>query len=492
MTFRSGKLPACRTRIYQNADPWAYFRPGKLAACRYVFDDMTPNTNNHHLKELLTGVAPRRDAGRRFAGAPIGFSDVPAAFERLSRTAGSGESRGLLAECLPGLLLALSDTAQPDHALVNFERFVQTVPDRSAQFRSLRENPRAVEILVRLFVGSQFLTEILLCSPGHLDRLTQHKRLAELKSVQQLHIEAEGAMLGIDDPEEQLNALRRFQRWELLRIGICDFFGLLDLRRVTVQLSLLADALVQSCVNHAYAQSGISATGFSVISMGKLGGEELNYSSDIDLLFLAETNSPAHWRIGQRLIKALTTMSETGFMYRVDMRLRPWGRAGELVSSVESHLEYLANSAQLWEKQAMLKARVIAGDVSLGKSFLKRTEHHLFNTPSEAVRESVRGMKQKIEAGLARSGKTWGEVKLGQGSIRDVEFVVQYLQLIHGGKEPAVRSFNTLDALVRLADCGFLHADEYRLLTDGYVFLRTIEHALQLVHNKQTHELSNT
>lgn len=448
---------------------------------------MTPNSNHTDLIELLTGTPDEARVASVLA--PIGFSDVPAAFERLSRTAGMGESRGLLAECLPGLLLALSDTAQPDHALINFERFVQTVADRSVLFRSLRDNPRAIEILVRLFVGSQFLTEILLCSPGHLDRLTQHKRLAELKSVQQLHIEAEGSMLGIDDPEEQLNSLRRFQRWELLRIGICDFFGLLDLRRVTVQLSLLADALVQSCVNHAYAQSGISPSGFAVIAMGKLGGEELNYSSDIDLLFLAETNSPAHWRIGQRLIKALTTMSETGFMYRVDMRLRPWGRAGELVSSVESHLEYLANNAQLWEKQAMLKARVIAGDMPLGKGFLKRAEHHLFNTPSETARESVRGMKQKIEAGLARSGKTWGEVKLGQGSIRDVEFVVQYLQLIHGGKEPAVRSFNTLDALVRLADCGFLHADEYRLLTDGYVFLRTIEHALQLVHNKQTHEL---
>jgi len=448
---------------------------------------MAQNTNNHHLKDLLIGAPDEARIAALLA--PIGFADVPAAFERLSRTAGSGESRGLLAECLPNLLLALSDTAQPDHALINFERFAHTVPDRSALFRSLIDNPRAVEILVRLFVGSQFLTEILLSSPGHLDRLTQHKRLAELKSVQQLHIEAEGAMLGIDDSDEQLNALRRFQRWELLRIGICDFFGLLDLRRVTVQLSLLADALVQACVNHAYAQSGISPSGFAVIAMGKLGGEELNYSSDIDLLFLAETNSPAHWRIGQRLIKALTTMSETGFMYRVDMRLRPWGRAGELVSSVESHLEYLANSAQLWEKQAMLKARVIAGDASLGRSFLKRAEHHLFNTPSETVRESVRVMKEKIEAGLARSGKTWGEVKLGQGSIRDVEFVVQYLQLIHGGKEPVVRSFNTLDALVRLADCGFLHADEYRLLTDGYVFLRTIEHALQLVHNKQTHEL---
>lgn len=439
------------------------------------------------LRDVLDPARPQDDALLLIA--PVGFVDPAAAVERLRRIAGPDPQRTLMAGSLPVLLLALSDTAQPDLALINFERFVQSVPDRATLFRTLEENPRAVEIVVRLFVGSQFLTEILLCNPEYLDRLTQHKRLADLKSVQQLYIEAQGTQLGLDDPEIQLNALRRFQRWELLRIGICDFFGLLDFRRVTVQLSLLADALTQSCLTHAYAESGISEQGFAVIAMGKLGGEELNYSSDIDLLFLAESSSAAHWRIGQRLIKGLTGVSEAGFMYRVDMRLRPWGRAGELVSSVESHLSYLQNNAQLWERQAMLKARVVAGDLALGNDFLKRAEAHMFNTPSEAVRDSVRKMKEKIEAGLEKKGRTWGEVKLGQGSIRDVEFTVQYLQLIHGGKHPTVRSFNTLDALVRLADGGFLHADEYRVLTDGYVFLRTIEHALQLMHNKQTHEL---
>src|SRR5258708_38924374 len=195
---------------------------------------MTPNPED--LKTLLTGdTDPARAAALL---APVGFDDVSAACERLRRTGGEGDSLRLLAACLPNLLLALSDTAQPDHALVNFERFAQSVSDRAALFRDLRDNPRAIEILVRLFVGSQFLTEILLSTPGHLSRLTQHKRLAELKIVQQLHIEAEGAILGIDDPDEQLNALRRFQRWELLRIGTCDFFGLLDLRRSGRHVSL--------------------------------------------------------------------------------------------------------------------------------------------------------------------------------------------------------------------------------------------------------------
>ncbi|MCY2966367.1 MAG: glutamine synthetase adenylyltransferase [Planctomycetota bacterium] len=420
---------------------------------------------------------------------PVGFRELPAARDRLRLCLTGAGDPVACAAVLPTLLLSISDAAQPDHTLLNFERFVQSVPDRPKLFQTLAANPRGIEILIRLFVGSQFLTDILLCNPGYLDRLMEQKRLADLKSVQQLYIEAQGVLRGITDPELQIDALRRFQRWELLRIGVCDFFGLLDLRRVTVQLSLLADALTRACLTHAYGDSGGTEEGFCVIAMGKLGGEELNYSSDIDLLFLSGNNSSSHWRVGQKLIKALTGVSAAGFMYRVDMRLRPWGRSGELVSAVDAHLNYLAQHARLWEKQSMLKARVIAGDLAMGNDFLKRAAPFLFQNPPEQVRDSVREMKRKIEADLQKKGRLWGEVKLGEGSIRDVEFTVQYLQLVHGGNRPEVRSFNTLDALVRLADMGFLHADEYRLLSDGYVFLRTVEHALQLMHNKQTHEL---
>lgn len=418
-----------------------------------------------------------------------GFREVSQAAERLRQLFAPPQPEPVWQVVFPTLLVCLGDSAQPDHTLLNFERFVHNVPDRAALWQTLATNPRGIEILIRLFIGSQFLTDILLCNPGYLDRLMEQKRLADLKSVQQLYIEAQGAQLGISDPEAQLDALRRFQRWELLRIGLCDFFGLFDLRRVTTQLSLLADALTRACLTHACADSDPSEEGFCVIAMGKLGGEELNYSSDIDLLFLAENNSSTHWRIGQKLIKALTGVSAAGFMYRVDMRLRPWGRAGELVSAVDSHLQYLAQHARLWEKQALLKGRVIAGDLALGSDFLRRAAPHLFQSPPEQVREAVRSMKAKIEDDLRKKGRLWGEVKLGEGSIRDIEFVVQYLQLVHGGAQPAARSFNTLDALVRLAELGFLHADEYRLLSDGYIFLRSVEHSLQLMHNKQVHEL---
>ena len=178
-----------------------------------------------------------------------------------------------------------------------------------------------------------------------------------------------------------------------------------------------------------------------------------------------------------------------GFLYRVDMRLRPWGRSGSLVNSVDAHLAYLKQHGMQWEKQALLKARVIAGDFAVGEGFLESVQTLLFDTPREIIRQSIREMKERIEADLERQGRKWGEVKSGAGSIRDVEFVTQYLQLAHGGENPHVRSINTLDGLVRLADFGCLRGDEFRRLSTGYVFLRTIEHSLQLMHHKQTHSL---
>ncbi|MGE3313765.1 MAG: glutamine synthetase adenylyltransferase [Planctomycetaceae bacterium] len=418
-----------------------------------------------------------------------GFSDWRAAFRRLREMTSDEATRGPLADCLPMLLMSLSEAATPDGSLINFERYAQSVSDPPALFRYLATNPRAVEILIKLFVGSQFLTEILLRNPDYLEKLTQHKRLAEFKSRQQFVEDEREATARHSDVDRKFDALRRYQHWELLRIGACDSFGLFDLKSVTVQLALLADSLVQSCLAILAAELGVSTEGFVVLAFGKLGGEELNYSSDIDLVFLTDKDATRFWTLGQRLIKALTQATAEGFLYRVDMRLRPWGRSGALVNTVDAHVGYLQQHGMLWEKQALLKARVIAGDMPVGREFLKRVEPLVFGAPVTEVRATIRGMKEKIESELDRQGRKWGEVKSGRGSIRDIEFVTQFLQLAHGGQHREVRSFNTLDGLVRLADFGFLHADEFRRLSSGYVFLRTIEHSLQLMHYKQTHTL---
>ncbi len=421
--------------------------------------------------------------------APAGFADWRAAHASLRRMAKDLQVRPVLADGLPHLLTTLANVANPDRALVNFERFVNDAANRPGLCRQLFCNPRAIEILAVLFAGSQFLTEILLRNPDYFERLTDLKSLAQPKSVEQFSAEAQAAIVPFTEVDAQRDALRRFQRWELLRIGACDLFTLLDLPTVTAQLSHLADSLVRVCLTIAATQSHTTTDGFAVIALGKLGGEELNYSSDIDLLFIAASPANGYARLGQRLIEALADVTAEGFLYRVDMRLRPWGRSGALVSSLDGYIAYLRDDARMWEKQALLKARVIAGAEMVGQAFLRRVQPLIFDATPEAVQAEVHGMKQRIEAELRRRGQEWGEVKLGEGSIRDIEFVTQYLQLVHGAQHPQVRSPNTLDALARLFTGGFLSPDEYRVLTDGYVFLRTVEHYLQMMHHQQTHRL---
>lgn len=421
--------------------------------------------------------------------APIAFADGPQALRRLRKLVATEPERAEFARVLPALLYALADAASADSSLINFERFASQQGDRQAFYRMLAEQPRAVEILVKLFVGSQFLTEILLRNPSYLDRLTQHQRLPEIKSRERFAEEARKSAEPAQTLDERLTAVRRFQQWEILRLAACDTFGLMDLKAVTLQLSLLADAMTQVCLGFLKQELGVSTDDFVVLAFGKLGGEELNYSSDLDFVFLCGAEAEKYWGIGQRLIRVMTESTANGFLYRVDMRLRPWGKSGPLVCTVDSYLDYLKKHGQLWEKQALLKARPIAGNLTLGYKSLQQIEKIIFDVDPDDVRENVRAMKANIEDSLERSGHLWGQVKGGRGSIRDVEFLTQYLQLAYGGQERMLRTKGTLDGLVRLAEFDFIQADEYRQLTSGYVFLRTVEHALQLMHNQAEHAL---
>ncbi len=427
--------------------------------------------------------------------APVGFTNWQQAYQSIQRLADhSLEAKAALTQSLPTLLLALSETTMPGRVLVSFERFGQSAPDSSKLLSYLADNPRGFDILFTVFTGSQFLTEILLRHPSYFAQLTDLKQLAQPKPVTLLRQEIQSAIqpLLAQPPDSTtfaaaLDALRRFQRYELLRIGTCDLLGLLDLTTVTTQLSLLADSLVQTCLEIAAYHTQTNPQNFTVIAMGKLGGNEVNYSSDIDLIFLAQNNASSYLKLGQLLIETLDKVTSEGFLYRVDMRLRPWGRSGALVYSTEAHLTYLEKNAGLWERQALLKARPIAGNLDIGKQFLSSTAAFIFNTGDVSVRAEIHKLKQLIETQLRKKGRGWGEIKLGQGSIRDVEFVTQYLQLIQG--DSPQRSPNTLTALNQMAAANIISADEQRVLTNGYIFLRTVEHHLQLMHYRQTHTL---
>ena len=411
----------------------------------------------------------------------IGFSDQANAeniFDRLQKAHPEG-MRGLNA----WLCAALSASADPDRSLVLFERMADGFG--AEMFSALSNNPRLIEMLITLFSTSPFLTEIMLGIPDALQLLSQRALLTERKTVDDYYSEAVNAYQSVEVNNEKLNALRRYQRRQLLRIGVSDFLDLFDLRAVFSQLSRMAIGMVRACLALAVEQTGTSAAGFSIIAMGKLGARELNYSSDIDLLFVARQDADNYLKLAKQLIENISKTTDEGFLYRVDMRLRPWGHEGSLVTTLEGYTRYFQQSALLWEKQAFLKARPIAGNLGLGEDLRKIIEPMLFNIPAEEVRSGIYAMKQRTEEFLLEKGRKWGEVKLGEGSIRDVEFVVQALQLTH----PSIRTRSTLKAIPLLREDGIISPVEARTLTEGYIFLRTIEHYLQITEYQQTYTL---
>ncbi len=437
-------------------------------------------------QQILDNALPEPVAQALFGS--FGMPDWKSATRTLGRMAASSPAARLaLTRLLPTLLAALNDCADPGLALVSLERFTSG-PQAASLLETLEEDPRTVEILATIFAGSQFLTEILLRNPAHLSVLTDRETLADIKTSEDYFRAAIHAIETQTAPAEKLNAMRRAQRAELLRIGASDLLDLYDLPTVTSQLSMLADGMTRACLVYASSQTGIPSDDFVVLAFGKLGGGELNYSSDIDLVFLsgAETD---HRRLGQQLIDALSGMTAEGFLYRVDMRLRPWGRDGALVTPLPGYLGYLQRHARHWEKQALLKARPIAGNLALGEDFLRQAAPFIFGSNAEELRASVHGMKQRTEEFLRLKGREWGEVKLGEGSIRDVEFVVQFLQLVHGGQNLALRQRATLKAIPELTRVKLLSPQEAQVLTDGYIFLRTVEHFLQMMHYRQTYTL---
>jgi [glutamine synthetase] adenylyltransferase / [glutamine synthetase]-adenylyl-L-tyrosine phosphorylase len=386
----------------------------------------------------------------------------------------------------PHLNAALASVPGQERSLIYLERLLEKAD--TSLLNMVAKNPRVIESLVTIFSGSQFLTEIILRNPETLNLLRSDKSLTQRKSANQVQREVIAAIASIPN-EQKLDVIRCYQRGEILRIGASDLLALYDLRTVTQQLSNLADGLVRACLDLASEQSGISAKDFVVIAMGKHGAEELNYSSDIDLLFISASDPFEKLKLAKRLIDNIGAVISEGFLYRVDMRLRPWGRDGFLVSTLDGYLQYLQRHAHLWEKQALLKARPIAGEISLGEKLLESVEPLIFSHAPEEVRASVFAMKQRTEQVLQQKGREWGEVKLGEGSIRDVEFVVQYLQLAYGDRYPDLRGRATLEILPRLAQHQLLTHEETRVLADGYTLMRTIEHYIQLMHYQQTYAM---
>ncbi len=294
-------------------------------------------------------------------------------------------------------------------------------------------------------------------------------------------------------PEEDMRRWLRVLRYrELIRVAVADFSGLDDFAATTQKISQVADV----CVQRALDATGLDKEPFAVIAMGKWGGLEVNYSSDIDALFVAsdDVDQEALHRLQRQapqFIRLISDNTGDGFVFRVDMRLRPEGKMGPLVRTVGQYLRFYERYGMNWTFQALIKARFAGGDAAAAKALIDGTRRFVFDpsrSPETLLRE-VFEMKQMIEKSLRSKGTEIGNVKLGAGSIRDIEFIVQLLQLYHGASNKSLRSPNTLRAMSRLRAHRVITKDEYDRLREAYVFLRVVEHVLQLERDLPVRQL---
>lgn len=318
----------------------------------------------------------------------------------------------------------------------------------------------------------------------------------------------------------QVREAVRYRRRSLLRILLRDVMGYSTLAQTTGEISALADAMVHWSYRQLrmeavkqygeprlqYGASGGESAELSILALGKLGGEELNYSSDIDLMYVysgaGETdgsvteepisNKEFFEKLAQRHSRFLGMYTDEGICYRVDLRLRPDGSLGELALSLEAAKDYYQHRARDWELQMMIKARVCAGEISPGVALIDFVEPLTYGTTTdfsaiEAVSATRTRINEKLASRMLASGAV--DVKLTRGGIRDIEFLVQCLQRLNGGREPWVRHGGTLLALGRLHDKGLISGQEFRALSESYEFLRVLEHRLQVMEDRQTHTL---
>ena len=435
-----------------------------------------------------------------------GLRDSAAADQHLQQLADDLTTRVALGNLAGMLLDAVATTPDPDAALVGFCRYVAKRTPKSLFIGNLYADPRGLEILTQILGTSHFLSEILIRNPEYLHWL---RRKLDGPPPDRADYDAEIARL-LDDAqsvENQINALKRFQRREMLRVTASDLFGMLNrktLTTTTAQLSNLADALVDVVLRVATAEQtaegGALPVRFAVIGLGKLGGAELNYSSDIDLIYVYEVAedaaATAHWRyqkLGRRLTELLTEHTAESYLYRVDMRLRPMGQGGNLVYSLQQLAHYYESLGETFERFALLKARPIAGDRSLGERFMKLVEPFVYRKYLDhAAIEELTRYKARADREHARHGNLDRNVKEGRGGIREIELFAQVFQLIYGGDQPSLRTGHTLTALEQLGSHGFIDPAVQRDLTEAYIFLRNVEHGLQAAEGQQTHSISGS
>ena len=429
-------------------------------------------------------------------------------FAYRSLSAGGREAMDRL---VPLLLGAVAATVQATLSLQRVIGFLEAVAGRSAYLALLVENPMALSQLVQLCAASPWLARQLTRHPILLDELLDPRSLYAPLDRAALTRELHGLMQALPsgDLEQAMETLRWFKQTNVLSVAAADITAALPLMAVSDHLTEIAETVVTATLGlsweHLQARHGkpryrcgenYCDAGFIIVAYGKLGGMELGYGSDLDLVFLHEgsgseqrssgpksvANAVFFARLGQRIIHILNSHTPSGVLYDVDMRLRPSGDSGLLVSSLDAFADYQRNEAWTWEHQALVRARVIAGDARLASEFAAiRTEILARPREASALRTAVRDMRERMRVELASSNAARFDLKQDRGGIADIEFMVQYGVLAWAGKYPQLLVYtDNIRLLEGFAGAGLMPTDDARLLADAYRAYRARLHRLTL------------
>lgn len=438
------------------------------------------------------------------------------------------------------LFTAVTSSADPDQALTYTFRLAESLTPTGNLFSLYKSEPNAVNILTTLFAGSKFLSDFLLSKTELLEWLLQPETLQSARSANYYYDGITATLQGIDDVALQRSALTIWRRKEMLRIACRDLLRYADAEEISRDISDLAQSLIAISAQISYKNLSLRygipmgesiygeedssfqqddsstfdphalETGMCVLGMGKLGGRELNFSSDIDLIFVYDaegettgrmdgtrrvaviSNHVFFTKMGEAIVKFLGERGPDGNFFRVDMRLRPEGQDGPLARSLESFITYLNSQARDWERIAYLKARVMCGPKSLESKLYRVISSFVFSgVDAQRIVSEVQQLKMRIDREVIHSDLYHREVKRGYGGIREIEFVIAAMQIIHGNSHHALRVRNTFLAIQRLREVHILSVEEERFYFRAYEFLRNVEHRLQMDQELQTHTLPN-
>ena len=463
---------------------------------------LLPQRQKEEIHRILSNAADR-----------AGSVDTESILRSLQElTSDDAEIQACFADLVIRLLKAAIDSPNPEAALNRFSRFAEASFNRKSLYQLLRDAPHFIRPVILTFGASTYLSEILIRTPEYFYDIIDPDVIETQKTSGVMYQELEQSISRFASVEQKLRILRRYKRRETLRIGLRDLLKVADVETTTLELSNLAEASLQHCYEIGRDQimkpkfgtplneEGTAPCRFAIIGMGKLGGYELNFSSDIDLVFvysddartdMGNDNSEYFSRLCEFLIKAMSEITPEGYVFRVDIRLRPESSAGVIIRSMESYESYYEGWGDLWERQALIKARPVAGDMTFGAEFIRMIQPFVYQRYLDGVtlteiKADIRRTKARIEERLVNEGANLEKhVKLGPGAIRDIEFTVQCLQMIHGAKRKSLCSHNTLEVLAALKESSLLTAEDADALMAAYRFLRTVENSIQIEADQQ-------